>query len=150
MKIRTLLSTIILAITFLVSGCELFPESSFNLSNKSRLPNWYSLPAGMSRSDVNIQMNYYVKSSGRTSTFIITNLKTNKSTKYQGTQRGHEPIKLKQSPTGYPLYEAITVDGITEVIEHRKMEPIFYIIDNPAILNELGVSSANKAVKRDY
>ena len=145
MKIRILQSTIILVTAFLVSGCELFPESSFNLSSESKLPSWYSLPANTSRSDIAVQMSYYVKRSGRTSVFTITNSQTNKTKKYHGTSRGLEPIHLKQSPTGYPLYEVITVDGITEVIEHRKMEPIFYIVDNPVILNELGVKGANKS-----
>jgi hypothetical protein len=42
-------------------------------------------------------------------------------------------------PKGYPKYVVITVDGITDIIEHRKMEPIFYVTDDPAIWQELGV-----------
>jgi hypothetical protein len=128
-----------------MSGCGLFAEASFNLSSDSNLPRWYSLPAESSRTNITVHMSYFVKSSGRTATFTITNLKTNKTKKYHGTLRGLEPIYLKQSKTGRPSYEVITVDGITEVIEHRKMEPIFYIVDNPAILKELGVKSANKS-----
>ncbi len=145
MKIRTLLNSIVIAAALLVSGCGLFPEASFDLSSQSRLTGWYALPAGTPRSDINVQMNYYVKSSGRTSVFRITNLKTNESVKFRGTQRGLQPIKHKQTSTSRPMYEVITVDGITEVIEHRKMEPIFYITDDPTILKELGVTSANKS-----
>ena len=42
-------------------------------------------------------------------------------------------------PPGYPAYEVITVNGITDIIEHRKMEPIFYVTDDPAVWKELGV-----------
>jgi len=31
------------------------------------------------------------------------------------------------------MYEAITVNGITEIIEHRKMEPIFYVTDGTTV-----------------
>ncbi|MGH9662387.1 MAG: hypothetical protein ACRD96_27800, partial [Bryobacteraceae bacterium] len=62
----------------------------------------------------------------------------------EGTKKGLEPRQLKPPPPGYalgyPMYETITVRGITEIIEHRKMEPIFYITDDPAVLSELGVS----------
>jgi len=40
----------------------------------------------------------------------------------------------------YPSYEIITVGRTTEVIEHRKMEPIFYVTDDPSVLSKLGVS----------
>jgi hypothetical protein len=53
------------------------------------------------------------------------------------------PNQLKHPPPGfppsYPAHEVITVNGITEIIEHRKMEPIFYITDDPAVWKELGV-----------
>lgn len=45
-----------------------------------------------------------------------------------------KPFQLKGSDaSGYPAYEAITVDGITEIIEHRKMEPVFYVTDDASV-----------------
>lgn len=48
-----------------------------------------------------------------------------------------EPFHLnnrsQDPPFDYPAYEAITVNGITEIIEHRKMEPIFYVTDDPTV-----------------
>jgi hypothetical protein len=89
-------------------------------------------------------MNYYIKSSGRTSTFLLRDAKKQKIAEVSGTEKGHEPLKLKNPspgfPPGYPTYEVITVNGITEIIEHRQMEPIFYITDDPALWAELGVS----------
>jgi hypothetical protein len=43
-------------------------------------------------------------------------------------------------PSGYPAYEVITVNGMTDIIEHRKMEPMFYMTDDPAVWKELGVT----------
>jgi hypothetical protein len=128
----------------LLIGCEYFPESSFELARESRLPKWFTLPPELSRSDVTVTMDYYVKSSGRTATFILRDMKKRKLAEVKGSQQGLEPLKLKKSrpgaPPSYPSYEIITVNGVTEIIEHRKMEPIFYIIDDPAVWTELGVS----------
>jgi hypothetical protein len=37
----------------------------------------------------------------------------------------------------YPAYAAITVNGVTDIIEHRRMESIFYVTDDPAVWKEL-------------
>lgn len=126
-----------------VVGCEYFPESSFELASESRLPKWITLPPELTRADVSITMNYYVKPWGRTATFLLEDKKKQVLAKVNGNQKGSEPLKLKNPtqgfPPGYPSYEIITVNGITEIIEHRKMEPIFYITDDPAVWKELGV-----------
>jgi hypothetical protein len=36
-------------------------------------------------------------------------------------------------PSGYPAYEIITISGVDDVVEHRKMEPVFYIADDLAV-----------------
>jgi hypothetical protein len=54
------------------------------------------------------------------------------------------------SPWLSGLYEAITVDGVTEIIEHRKMEPIFFVTDDPAVrkqIAEIGCVSTGEASK---
>jgi hypothetical protein len=125
-------------------ACEWFPESTFQLASESRLPKWITLPAGLTRADVSITMSYYVKPWGRTSTFILKDTKGQVLTKVYGKERGGGPNQLKHPPPGfppgYPGYEIITVNGITDIIEHRKMEPIFYVTDDPAIWKELGVT----------
>jgi hypothetical protein len=35
------------------------------------------------------------------------------------------------------MYEAITANGITEIIEHRRMEPVFYVNDDPALRSQV-------------
>ncbi len=39
----------------------------------------------------------------------------------------------------YPMDEILTADGITEIIEHRRMERIFYISDDPEVRRKSGV-----------
>ncbi len=46
---------------------------------------------------------------------------------------------MSQGPMNYPQYFAVTVDGITDIVEHKKIEPIFYMTDDPAIWKELRV-----------
>ena len=126
-------------------GCRSFPESTFELARESRLPKWISLPPGLTRSDVSLTMNYYVKPWGRSTTFILRDRKGQILTKLDGKVKGSEPVRLKHSlpgvPPGYPSYEVITVEDMTEVIEHRKMEPIFYVTDDPVVRKELGVGA---------
>jgi len=122
-------------------GCEYFPESTFELASESRLPKWITLPTGLTRVDVSITMNYYVKPWERSATFILRDKKEKIQAKVNGKDKGFEPLQLKNPPPGfdpgYPAYEIITVNGITEIIEHRKMEPIFYITDDPAVWKDL-------------
>jgi hypothetical protein len=110
------------------------------------LPKWFTLPPGLSRQDVTAKMNYYVEQTGRTAKFILRDIRTNeKLAEVNGTQKGSEPLKLRNprpGPTpGYPSYEIVTANGITEIIEHRRPEPIFYITDDPAVRAELGLPS---------
>jgi hypothetical protein len=121
----------------LIIGCEYFPESTFTLASESRLPGWITPPPGLTRGDLSLTMSYYVKPWGRSAQFILRDKNKQILKKEDGKMRCSEPFELKSPsqgfPTGYPAYEAITVDGITEIIEHRKMEPIFFITDDPAV-----------------
>jgi hypothetical protein len=137
---------LLVALTILGSaiGCEWFPEATFELASESRLPKWITLPPGLTRSDVSITMNYYSMPWGGRATFILQDTKRQIRTKVHGKTRGLGSNQLKHPPPGfppgYPAYEVITVNGITEIIEHRKLEPIFYITDDPAVWKELGVA----------
>ncbi len=138
-----LLFLVALTISGSAVACEWFPESTFELASESRLPKWITLPPGLARADASITMSYYIKPWGRSVTFILRDAKRQMRTKVDGKVKGLYPLELKHPPPGfppgYPSYEVITVNGITEIIEHRKMEPIFYITDDPAVWKELGV-----------
>ncbi len=114
---------------FGIVGCEYFPESTFHLASESRLPKWITLPPGVTRADVSLTMSYYIEPWGRKATFVLRDKKDRILTKVHSKEKGYEPLQLKNPPKGfdpgYPAYEVITVNGITEIIEHRKMEPIF-------------------------
>lgn len=120
-----------------IIGCQYFPESTFQLANDSRLPKWIVLPPGHTRADVSITMSYYSKPWGRTATFIVQDTRKQLLTKVVGTVKCNEPFRLKKptqdSASEYPAYELITTDGTSEIIEHRKMEPIFYLFDDPEV-----------------
>jgi hypothetical protein len=40
-------------------------------------------------------------------------------------------------PVPYPQYEVLTSNGITEIVEHRRQEPVFYLSDDPAVRGQL-------------
>jgi len=112
-------------------------ESSFKLANDSRLPNFVTLPPGLTHADVSLTMNYYIGPKDRTAQFILRDKNKKIIEKKKGILKCGHPFELENPPRGYPSgnpgYEAITVNGITEIIEHRRMEPIFYISDDPVI-----------------
>jgi hypothetical protein len=89
-------------------------------------------------------MSYYVMPWGHSAIFILRDATGQVRTKVRGKLRGGGPSQLKHPPqgfpAGYPAYEVVTVNGVTDIIEHRKPEPIFYVTDDPAVWKELGVT----------
>ena len=120
-------------------------ESGFDLAPESRLPKWFDVPKGKVRADLKVTMDYYVKPNKREVVFKLYDENGKKLRKVKGTLLGDRPLELKDSKKGvskgYPSYEVIIVNGITDIVEHRKMEPIFYMADDPAVLEELGIKS---------
>jgi len=117
-------------------GCEYFPESSFQLASESNLPKWITLPPGLTRADVSITMNYYTLGGAG---FVLQDARGQTLEKVNGTvkcQNFHLKNPPQGFPPGYPSYAVITAKGATEIIEHRKMEPVFYITDDPAVWKE--------------
>ena len=126
-----------------IVGCEYFPESTFELASESRLPKWITLPPGLTRADVSITMSLYYSFWGGNVKFILQDKKGGTLTKVYGEANGRGPLYLNHPPQGFPpgysAYEVITINGITDIVELRKPEPIFYITDDPAVWKELGV-----------
>ena len=124
-------------------GCA---ESDFDLAPASRLPKWFTLPPGISRSDVSVKMTYYISlfADQRRANFVLRDSRGRKLAEVEGEQRGARPFTLTPAPpTGpfqYPGYEIVTVNGIIEVIEHRRFEGLFYITDDPKVRAKLGVA----------
>ena len=127
----------------------------FNLAPQSRLPRWFTLPKGLSRADVKVTMYCYVGPSGRSSTVWLLDRNGNTLAKINTVTEGLEPHvfgSAKKNTNGgydrpaemYPLYEIETANGITEVIEFRRMEPVFYVNDNQEVRTKLGLVGNKK------
>lgn len=81
-------------------------------------------------------MNYYVKPWGRSAQFVLRDKQERIIKKEDGKMRCKASFQLNRSQNHhfyYPAYEAISVNGIAEIIEHRKMEPTFYVTDDAAV-----------------
>lgn len=105
------------------------------------MPKWFALPPGQTRSSVTITMDYYTSPSGRTATFTLRDRAGVVIAKAEGRLRGLQPFqpgtKTTDAPFAYPSYEIIAVGDTLEVIEHRRMEPIFYVTDDPSVRAEI-------------
>jgi len=145
----------ILVLCSVATACRFFPEACFDLSSESRIPDWFSLPSGTTRGEVAVRMCYYIVG-GRTAIFELRHAKNDKPpiADVSGTLRGLYPQYPPNSPAaethGYPSYEVITVGDISEVIEHRRAEPLFYVVDDPAIRHAFGVVPANRAAASNH
>ena len=115
-------------------GCGFLPESTFKLASDSRLPKWSQPPSGLARKEVSLTMSYYIYPSGRKAEFVMQDTTKHTLGRVQGVVACNEPFHLKNiNGSDYPAYEAITVDGTTEIVEHKAMEPIFYITDDAVV-----------------
>jgi hypothetical protein len=114
-----------------MSGCL---ESSFQLASESRLPRWEALPQGLIRADVSITLNYYTTLPGANDAkFILKDRKGEKLAEVKGRVKCQYPY----SGSSYPSYDAVVVNGATEILEFKRMEPIFYVNDDPAKRKEI-------------
>jgi len=127
-----------------LAGCL---EASFELAPESRLPKWLDAPEGVARSDLKVTMDYYSTFSG--GEYVFKFYDKNKFIKLQriSLSTSEQPsIRTRELTTppagfsnGYPAYNVVTVNGVTDIVERRKMEPVFYMTDDPAVWKELGV-----------
>jgi hypothetical protein len=132
------------AFLFCLTGCL---ESSFQLSPDSRLPKWFNYPEGVDRRELTVTMDLYSTLSGGEDVFkLIQKGKIFAIEKYTITTDMQPKIRSAQLksppagfPKGYPRYKVININGISDIIELRKMEPYFYMTDDPAVWKELGV-----------
>jgi hypothetical protein len=146
-RIRRVVSTAF--VVAFVTSCGFFPEATFELSPQSRIPRWFQLDPTTNRADVQVKLSYYISSAGRTAKITLKRKGAWFSNSVACTQRGLEPIYLGSPSTKldqqYPSFEVITCKGVTEVIEHRAMEPTFFVTDDPSVLRKLGLAGNPKA-----
>jgi len=92
------------------------------------------MPAGVTRADITVTLDYYMGPSGGTATFTM---KASDGEVLRRLNGRLPPAQHLPGAVGYPMYEVVTIDGLTEIIEHRKMEPVFYVTDDPAVISAL-------------
>jgi hypothetical protein len=144
MRSYSLLKVFFFVILIFLTGCL---ESSFQLSRDSRLPKWFIYPEGIPRSDLSVTMDLYSSPSGGKDVIKLLQkgkiFALQKHTITTNMQPNIKSVELKSPPAGfpkgYPRYKVIIINSITEIIELRKMEPFFYMTDDPAVWKELGV-----------
>jgi hypothetical protein len=107
------------------------PESNFTLSSDSKFPKWFSVPPGYDKKDLAVEIYYYAPPPPISSNFktILLGPPPEHKTldKKIGTVQWHPATR---SYSDYPSYHIVNVNGTIELIEHKKMEPIFYVSDN--------------------
>lgn len=123
----------LLTLGVFLTGCA---ESSFILANESRLPRWYKIPEDKKRSDIKVNLSYYSWPSGGEASIKFKPEGDFFSKTIKGNLRGLAPIKIKGSTS---RYEVITINGVTDIIEHKKREPVFYMTDDLNVWKHLNV-----------
>lgn len=128
----------LLLVSLLIAGCH--PTrgclaSEFVLSPESPLPKWF-MSSGVPRSEAAVTMDYWRGPlGGGTAVFTLRNASGKSIAKVVGHNHGNYPFTLEPygetGPIPYPIYSIITAHGITEVIEHRKPEPVFRVATDP-------------------
>lgn len=128
---------VFVAIATVLTACGLFPESSFKLAPDSRLPRWLVLPSNASREDVEVTLDYFVQPSGRTFKATLSNSHGQTLATVAGELEGLGPTSIAAGSGGqgstYPMYEVASVNGVPDIVEHRAMEPVFYMTDDPSV-----------------
>lgn len=133
-------------------GCRYFPESMFELAPASRLPRWFTLPKRVSRADVTVTMYRYSDSS----TLWLLDRNGNTLAQVESVWKGQLVSGgAKMNSNGgydrpgeeYPIYDVETMNGITEVFEYRRMEPVFYVTDDPEVMAKLGLLARPRTSK---
>lgn len=128
----------------LMTACEYFPNSEFELSSDSRLPRWFELSAGVSRRDVSVEMSYYHDHVR----FVLRDKRNgSRLATVRGEVLNHQPLRQAKpretDPGGRseellrPGYSVVKVNEIVEIVEHRRQEPIFDISDDPDVRAKL-------------
>jgi hypothetical protein len=139
---------IALLLTAVVTGCHPLrgcAESVFELESGSRLPRWFELPPGAKRADVSVSLTYYTPLFGdhRSATLTLRERSGRTLDEVTAVVDGPEPQTVPpHAATGaipYPRYEVLSARGIKEVVEHRRMEPIFRINEQDQVRRKLGV-----------
>lgn len=137
----------LLIIILSISGCHPyrgFIEAEFALAADSPLPAWFpEIPDGYKREDLKIRMRYYAPPWNIDNTVFWVEGNWLR-TIYKGTGKSvqhpkHEPWQRADwNNRRNPSFVIVTIDGKTEIIEHKKMEPFFYVSSENEVKKTMG------------
>ena len=100
-----------------VRGCA---ESDFD---GSRLPRWFTLANGQSRSDVIVLMTYYIGPGGGRANFVLRDRNDRKLAEVEGPVRDIQPQTLTPPPPSgplpYPVYEVASDRLVSVLLQHH-------------------------------
>ncbi|HEX4825345.1 MAG TPA: hypothetical protein VFV19_13660 [Candidatus Polarisedimenticolaceae bacterium] len=137
---------VVVFLTAFILACGFFPDSNFMLSPESRLPRWFHPPADVPRSDLSVELFYYYDHA----TFVLRNERTGRQlAKIRAHKIHKDTLYLPNSRRAdgvMPTYTIMMADGIVEVVEHRRVEPVFDISDDPDVRAKLLTMTGNEAL----
>src|SRR5579863_10441058 len=98
---KHLLVVVLFVSSYAMTGCA---EANWTLANESRLPKGIELPPGLTRKDVSVDMNTYVRLRGPDTELIVRD------------RKGKKLAKVKAYSRPYPNDNIVTINGITETL----------------------------------
>ena len=140
-----------------LSAC-VFPEAEFNLADSSALSHWFTLPEGQTRRDVSVVYSLYGYNSGKTRMRmydarrrLLSEVWPTIEARVSKAQLG-VPVTGDQTLDRYPGYTVLALGTDREVVEHRQMEPVFYVVTDPElvarVLTAAGLSAGTAAAAK--
>lgn len=143
---NTYSKAVLLCAVFGLTGCL---ESSFDLADQSRLPKWFDVPEKAHREDYSLRMDLYTGPSGGKAVFTLNKSGSLFGAKTYTINYADQPSSItvelenppKGYPSGYPAYKVVKINGVVDIVELRRMEPFFYMTDDPKVWKELGVEA---------
>ena len=123
----------LLVVVLFISSCAMTGcvEANWTLANGSRLPKGIELAPGLTRKDVSVEMDTYVRRQGPDVKFIVRDKKGKKLAEVEGSSGPN------------PHDHIVVINGITEVlgvvpctahqcyVQDGHVVALFYVVDNP-------------------
>ena len=108
-------------------GCM---ESHFQLAADSRLPKWVDLPTNLKREDATIDLEYWGGPLGGSVTVKVNDKAGKQFLSLTGNLEGGWGLGEASSGDRSVFYK-VTINGVSELVEHRPSKAGFYITDDP-------------------
>ncbi len=129
-------------LALVVFGASACAESNFDLSEESRLPRWFKLQDGLSRSDVSATLDVYANGTFEVRLFgpdgealAEVDIPIDDQVRIDQYEiRGYRTGNIPQDQD--PSYYLTTANGLQEVIEFPG-RAMFRLVDDPVLLKKL-------------